>query len=178
MIRERVNELFASAKIDRTYFILRSKLTIPKTLEHFIAPMRLSKEEMAMESGLAEIVSSDFNIHSIEAIPPFPQAYESDLLLKPPKIVDYHHVVQISKIIAPIIKPIVKTSKEKKTRVPRVMKRPFQANILPEFAASVDDHHGGKRFRGDMEEGMITTIRILLYLTIYSPLVYAPPLST
>ena len=148
MIREQVNDLFNSANIDRTYFLIRKKQTIPKTLEHFIAPMRLSKDELAMESGLAEIATFDFNIHSIESIPQFPLSYESDLILKPPKIVDYHHVVQTSKIVAPIIKPVVKGVREKKTRVSRVMKRSFQVNILPEFAASVEDSHTSKKFRG------------------------------
>lgn len=152
-IRDQVNELFNSAKIDRTYFILRNKQTIPKSMEHFIAPMRLSKEELAMESGLAEIASSNFNIHAIENIPLFPQSYESDLVLKPPKIVDYNHVVQISKIVQPIIKPTVKGVREKKVRGPRVMKRPLQANILPDFAASVDDNHHAKKFRGEIEDG-------------------------
>ena len=162
-IRELVTELFTSAKIDRTYFMLRNKLTIPKSMEHFIAPMRLSKEELAMESGLAEIASSDFNIHSVETIPPFPQSYASDLVLKPPKIVDYHHVVQISKIVQPIIKPIVKGVREKKVRGPRVMKRPFQANILPEFAASVDDGHGSKKFRGEIDDGIYYLVFLLSF---------------
>ena len=152
-VQNLVNELFNSAKVDRTFFILRNKQTIPKSMEHFIAPMRLSKQELAMESGLAEIASSDFNIHAIENIPLFPQSFESDLILKPPKIVDYHHVVQTSKIIQPIVKPIVKGIREKKVRGPRVMKRPLQANILPDFAASVDDNHNAKKFRGEIEEG-------------------------
>jgi hypothetical protein len=148
MIRKEVNDLFNSANIDRTYFLIRKKQTIPKTLEHFVAPMRLSKEELAMESGLAEIATFDINIHSIESIQQFPLSFESDLILKPPKIVDYHHVVQTSKIAAPIVKPVVKGVREKKTRVSRVMKRSFQVNILPEFAASVEDSHTSKKFRG------------------------------
>ena len=153
MIREEVNELFSSSKIDRTYFLVRNKQTIPKTLEHLIAPMRLSREELAMESGLAEIAASDFNIHSIETIQLFPLSFESDLILKPPKIVDYHHVVQTSKIVPPIVKPIVKGVREKKTRVSRVMKRGFQANVLPDLASSVEDSHSSKKFRGgEMDE--------------------------
>lgn len=153
MVREQVNELFNSAKIDRTYFLIRNKQTLPKSLEHFIAPMRLSREELAMESGLAEIVSSGFDIHSCDSIPLFPISFESDLVLKPPKIVDYHHVVQISKIVPPVVKPVVKGFREKKTRVSRVMKRSFQANILPEFAASVEDTHTSKKFRcGEVDE--------------------------
>jgi hypothetical protein len=148
IIIEKVNGIFFSAQIDRTTFLLRNKSTISKSLEHLIAPLRLSKEELAIDSSLADITVSDINIHTMETIPLFPQSFESDLILRPPKIVDYHHVVHTSKIVPIIAKPIVKVPREKKVRGNRVMKRQFQANILPEFA-SVEDTPSAKRFRGE-----------------------------
>jgi hypothetical protein len=44
--------------------------------------------------GLAEIALSNFDIYSIDTISLYPQTLEHDLILKPPKAVEYHHIVQ------------------------------------------------------------------------------------
>jgi hypothetical protein len=44
--------------------------------------------------GLAEIALSNFDIYSIDSISAFPQIFENDLILKPPKAIEYHHIVQ------------------------------------------------------------------------------------
>lgn len=151
LISEKVNELFSFAKINRTNFLLRSKQTVPRTLEHLIAPMRLSNEELLLDCGISNIVKTQFDIHTIDNIPNFSNIIENDLILKPPKIIDYNHVVQTSRIIPIIPKPIIKPPKEKKVRGSRVMKRSFQASNLP----TEDDVQVNKKFRSDSMDGGI-----------------------
>jgi hypothetical protein len=51
IIKNTVNNLFKSVGIDRINF-LRNKNMISNTFEHFIAPIRLSKDEILLPSGI------------------------------------------------------------------------------------------------------------------------------
>ena len=153
-----VDKLFVSTSIDRTTFLLRSKETVPPTLEHYIAPMRLSKEEMVCRTNLADIaVAEAFNPNTTNVtFAPFPRSFEDVLELKPPEKIELHHVV-VPKIFQPLPpKPPPKAPRTKgDSATSRSRKRAFQASVLPEFAVDDDSRNPMKRNKtgeGDDEE--------------------------
>ena len=151
-----VDKLFASTSIDRTTFLLRSKETVPPTLEHYIAPMRLSKEEMVCRTFLADIaVAEAFNPNTTNVtFAPFPRSCEDVLELKPPEKIELHHVV-----VPKIFQPLPPKAPPKAPRVKsesassRSRKRSYQASSLPEFAVDDDSRNMMKRSKPGTGEG-------------------------
>ena len=152
-----VDKLFVSTAIDRTTFLLRSKETVPPTLEHYIAPMRLSKEEMVCRTYLADIAVAEAFNTNITSFAPFPRSCEDVLELKPPEKIELHHVV-VPKIFQPVppkAPPKAPRTKGDGTSSSRSRKRSFQASVLPEFAVDDDSRNPMKRSKtgeGDDEE--------------------------
>ena len=156
-----VQNLFAHAQVDRTTFQLRPKQTVPPTLEQYIEPLRLSKEELLHRTNLGDIVMTESfsSVNTNITFPPFPRDLEAFLELKPPEKVEIHHVMQSSKIFQPILpkvqpKPLRIKSSEGPTRLQRERKRggQFQTSSLPEFGTADDDSSRlTKRFKGGGE---------------------------
>lgn len=156
-----VQNLFAHAQVDRTTFQLRPKQTVPPTLEQYVEPLRLTKEELLHRTNLGDIVMSSEsfgNVNTSITFPPFPRELEVFLELKPPEKVEMHQVVQINKAFQPVVlkvqqKPLRIKSSEGLIR-PRERKRggQFQTSSLPEFGTADDDSSRQmKRFKGGGE---------------------------